>query len=174
MKLRWRRHRLFVAWQCGSIAEDMGLEAIKRLGRSSMSGLRRVTLEYPGGGRCLVEVVVEMADDLVRVEEALAQAGLTAARSPREARIVVRIPIVPGYNDSQENLRATARFLVDAGLSEVNLLPFHRLAASKYAQLGLVYAHAETEPPTGVEMASHRQLFLDAGLDCHVGAETPY
>ncbi|MCP4589208.1 MAG: hypothetical protein GY842_00550, partial [bacterium] len=86
MKLCWRRHRLFVAWQCGSIAEEMGLEAVKDLGRLPMSGLRRVTLEYPGSGRCLVEVTVEMADDLAHVEDALADAGLTVARSPRLAR----------------------------------------------------------------------------------------
>ncbi len=89
MKLCWRRHRLFVAWQCGSIAEEMGLDAIKDLGRSPMSGLRRVMLEYPGGGRCLVEVVVEMTDDLARVEEILVGAGLTVARSPRLARRVL-------------------------------------------------------------------------------------
>ncbi len=72
MRIRWRKHRLFVAWQCGSIAEEMGLEAIRNLGRSPMSGLEQVVLEYPGGGRCLVEVVVEMEDDLAHVEEALA------------------------------------------------------------------------------------------------------
>jgi hypothetical protein len=86
MKLRWRKHRLFVAWQCGSIAEEMGVGIVKDLGRSPMSGLRRVTLEYLDGGRCLVEISVEMADDLSRVEKALAKAGLTAARSPRLAR----------------------------------------------------------------------------------------
>ncbi len=86
MKLRWRRHRLFVAWQCGSIAEEMGLEVIRDLGRSPMSGLQRVMLEYPSSGRCLVEVAVEMADDLARVEEVLADTGLTVAHSPREAQ----------------------------------------------------------------------------------------
>ena len=96
------------------------------------------------------------------------------ARSPRDARVVVRIPIVPGFNDSPENLRSTARFLVELGLSEVNLLPFHRLAESKYDQLGLTYAHAATEPPTAAEMDRHRRVFADAGLDCHIGAETPY
>ncbi len=85
MRIRWRKHRLFVAWQCGSIAEEMGLEVIRDLGRSPMSGLRQVTLEYPGSGRCLVEVTVEMADDLARVVDALIDVGLTVARSSRGA-----------------------------------------------------------------------------------------
>jgi pyruvate formate lyase activating enzyme len=96
------------------------------------------------------------------------------AQSSRETRVVVRIPIVPGFNDSSENLRATARFLAELRLSEVNLLPFHRMAESKYAQLGLEYAHAETQPPTAGQMADHRRLFSDAGLHCYVDAETPF
>ncbi len=99
---------------------------------------------------------------------------VSLAQSPRETRVVVRIPIVPGFNDSPENLRATARFLAELELTEVNLLPFHRMAESKYAQLGLEYAHAQTQPPTGGQMADHRRLFSDAGLRCYVGAETPF
>jgi pyruvate-formate lyase-activating enzyme len=96
------------------------------------------------------------------------------ATSPRQTRVVVRIPIVPGFNDSTENLQATARFLARLHLTEVNLLPFHRMAASKYVQLGLTYGQAETRPPTAEAMASHRQVFTDAGLDCSIGSETPF
>jgi len=96
------------------------------------------------------------------------------ARLRNETRVVVRIPIVPGFNDSRENLRASARFLADLGLMEVNLLPFHRMAESKYIQLGLTYAYARTHPPTDAQMESHRALFSDAGLHCYVGAQTPF
>jgi len=96
------------------------------------------------------------------------------ASSPRETRVVVRIPIVPGFNDSLENLTESARFLAGLQLTEVNLLPFHRMAESKYVQLGMDYAHALTKPPSAEEMEMHRQIFLSAGLNCHVGAETPY
>lgn len=96
------------------------------------------------------------------------------ARLRNETRVVARIPIVPGFNDSRENLRASARFLADLGIMEVNLLPFHRMAASKYEQLGLEYAHACTEPPSDRRMAAHRKLFSDVGLHCYVGAQTPF
>ena len=96
------------------------------------------------------------------------------ASSPRETRVVVRIPIVPGFNDSLENLTESARFLAGLQLTDVNLLPFHRMAESKYAQLGMDYAHALTKPPSAHEMEVHRQIFVSAGLNCHVGAETPY
>ncbi|MFC2078090.1 glycyl-radical enzyme activating protein [Candidatus Bipolaricaulota bacterium] len=96
------------------------------------------------------------------------------ASAPRETRVVVRIPIVPGFNDSKANLHDSARFLARLRLTEVNLLPFHRMAESKYAQLGMTYAHAQNRPPTADEMEIHRRIFVSAGLDCHVGAETPF
>lgn len=96
------------------------------------------------------------------------------ASSPHETRVVVRIPIVPGFNDSLENLTESARFLAGLRLTDVNLLPFHRMAESKYAQLGMNYAHALTKPPSANEMEVHRQIFVSAGLNCHIGAETPY
>lgn len=96
------------------------------------------------------------------------------ASAPREPRLIVRIPIVPGFNDSSANLHDSARFLARLQLTEVNLLPFHRMAKSKYTQLGMDYAHALTKPPTPHEMEIHRQIFVSAGLDCHVGAGTPY
>ncbi len=96
------------------------------------------------------------------------------ARSRRGTRIVVRIPVVPGFNDSPNNLRATARFLVKLGLTDVNLLPFHRMAESKYEQLGLEYTHAQNQPPTAGEMASHQEIFSSMRLHCYVGSETPF
>ena len=127
-----------------------------------------------------------MFTDLKHMDSACHQAGTgvgnelilsnldALAMSPRRSRVVVRIPIIPGFNDSSANLHDSARFLARLRLTEVNLLPFHRMAESKYAQLGMDYAHALTRSPTAQEMENHRQIFVSAGLDCHVGAETPY
>ena len=50
--------------------------------------------------------------------------------------VVVRIPVVPGCNDSVENVRAPGRFVREAGLEVVNLLPFHRLGGRSTASSG--------------------------------------
>lgn len=54
------------------------------------------------------------------------------------ANILVRIPLVGGINDDAENLEATARFIASlAGHKKVvNLLPYHKIAQSKYGKLG--------------------------------------
>jgi pyruvate formate lyase activating enzyme len=91
-----------------------------------------------------------------------------------DGRLVIRVPIVPGYNDTVENLQATGAFLAKLNLKEVNLLPFHRLGRSKYEQLGLNYEYAQVESPPREVMRSHQRIFEAAGLQCYVGSETPF
>jgi pyruvate formate lyase activating enzyme len=97
------------------------------------------------------------------------------ASANTESRLVIRVPIVPGFNDSAENLQATAVFMVRHNLKEVNLLPFHRLAQSKYEQLGLDWGnYAHMASPSETAMRTHQQVFETAGLNCYVGSETPF
>ena len=50
---------------------------------------------------------------------------------------VIRIPLIPGVTDSEENLQATADFVVGRkGLLRVDLLPYNRAAGGKYSLLG--------------------------------------
>jgi glycyl-radical enzyme activating protein len=54
--------------------------------------------------------------------------------------IIVRMPIIPGHNDSEENVRATAELLAGLeGLQRVDLMAYHRYGAVKYSQLGKEY-----------------------------------
>lgn len=88
--------------------------------------------------------------------------------------VVVRIPVIPGCNDSEENIRATAKFVKDAGLEVINLLPFHRLGESKYRQLGKHYAFEE-HPGTPVEALAPLKALVEAeGLTCYTGWKTPF
>lgn len=64
------------------------------------------------------------------------------------SRVRVRLPLVPGVNDDEENLDAIARFLVSLGLRELDLLPYHRAGIAKYARLGRAYGLPETRPPS--------------------------
>lgn len=87
---------------------------------------------------------------------------------------VPRIPIIPGLNDSEENIRATAKFVKEIGLEVINILPFHRLGESKYRQLGRTYKFAEQKPPSDEHMLSIKKIIEGEGLVCFVGYETPF
>ncbi len=52
----------------------------------------------------------------------------------------IRIPVIPGVNDTEENFRGTAQLLRDAkNLETVELLPYHQTAGAKYEMVGLEY-----------------------------------
>ncbi len=85
------------------------------------------------------------------------------------ARVRVRVPLVPGFNDDAENLEATARFVVSLGLRELDLLPYHRAGIAKYGRLGRPYALPETPPPSAAQMAEAVARLAQAGVDARVG-----
>jgi pyruvate formate lyase activating enzyme len=63
--------------------------------------------------------------------------------------IIIRVPLIPGYNDSDQNLGDTANFC--AGLKKlkaIELLPYHRLGSDTYGHLGIVYQGRDLVAPT--------------------------
>ena len=62
--------------------------------------------------------------------------------------VIVRIPVIPGVNDDEDNLTAVSRFLTPLGLRNVDLLPLHQIAGGKYARLGLTCRMEDLLPPT--------------------------
>lgn len=89
-------------------------------------------------------------------------------------RLVLRMPVIPGFNDDFANAEATAAFLHEIGQSEINLLPFHRLGASKYEQLGIAYDYAGQPALTTESLDELAAAYRRLGITCHLGAETPF
>ena len=89
-------------------------------------------------------------------------------------RLVIRMPVVPGFNDDVANAQATAVFLAEIGHSEINLLPFHRLGVSKYEQLGMNYEYAEQGIPEQGCLESLAFVYRGHGITCQVGGNTPF
>ena len=79
--------------------------------------------------------------------------------------IRVRIPIIPGVNDDEQNLHQTGEFL--AGLPqvpEVELLPYHNIAGGKYAGLGMEYELADIRPPDTEAMKRCAAILVTHGI----------
>ena len=86
-------------------------------------------------------------------------------------RVIIRIPVIPGYNDDEQNMQATAEYMRANKLFEVQLLPFHNLGESKWHQLGLPYLYegkAGLAEETLVQLA---QIFEAQGIKCWYGAK---
>lgn len=53
---------------------------------------------------------------------------------------VIRIPLIPGVNDTEKNLAATAALLRGAtNLQRIELLPYHKTAGAKYHMVGKAF-----------------------------------
>ena len=68
----------------------------------------------------------------------------------RKIPLIVRIPVIFGHNDDEENIRATADFIagrLGKNILQVQLLPYRQLGLEKYETLGLVYPMTGFQPP---------------------------
>ena len=63
------------------------------------------------------------------------------------SHLVIRVPVIPTFNATAEEIMAIARF-ADAlpGVERIHLLPYHRLGMDKYGRLGRPYALAGIPP----------------------------
>jgi pyruvate formate lyase activating enzyme len=79
---------------------------------------------------------------------------------------VVRVPLVPGVTDTDENLRAIAAHLsMLPHRARVELLPYHRAAGGKYAACGLDWRPAYDESaPVNANLEPFADLNVEASI----------
>ncbi len=92
--------------------------------------------------------------------------------SENGARIEIRIPFVPGCNDSDENMNATGKILAPlAGIQCVRLLPYHALARTKYSALGMADTMPHVEPPSDEQLEHAGSILRKYSLTVRSGRE---
>ncbi len=99
---------------------------------------------------------------------------LQTARTPAAAgqtRLSIRIPVIPTFNDSEEEIRAIARFAKELHhIEKIHLLPYHRLGQDKYDGLGREYLMKDIVPPKAEHMKRlKRAAESESGLICQIG-----
>ena len=89
----------------------------------------------------------------------------------RHLTMLARVPVIPGYNDSIENIEATARFIAnELGKDvKVNLLPYHRLGETKYERLENTDKIISIEPPIDQTMDRLKAIVESFGSTAFVG-----
>jgi len=81
--------------------------------------------------------------------------------------IVLRVPLIPGVNDDDENIRQTGAFAANLPhLERVDILPYHRAGIDKYHRLDKDYGLPEIDPPTDEKVAKAARIL--SGFDLHV------
>ena len=92
---------------------------------------------------------------------------LANARRLTAHGIQIRIPLIPGITDTEDNLRGLFSFMCDAGLGGVALLPYNPSAGAKYEWLGLTY-EIRGEPQSDERLAQLASMAREAGLEATV------
>jgi pyruvate formate lyase activating enzyme len=75
------------------------------------------------------------------------------------ADVLIRIPVAMGLNGTEENIRATARFMKENGLRRIELLKLHRLSDHKYSALDLQNTHPDVPETTDADIEAFYQIF---------------
>jgi len=85
-------------------------------------------------------------------------------------RIWIRIPIIPGINDDEENIAATASLIRSInGIEQVNLLPFHNTASEKYARLNKDYRLKHLKIPDEEHINKTAALYREQSINVLIG-----
>ncbi|MDR0466793.1 MAG: glycyl-radical enzyme activating protein [Deltaproteobacteria bacterium] len=98
-------------------------------------------------------------------DNALILANLRAAFGSR-SEVRVRMPLIPGMNDSEANIAALAAFLKDHGRQDLDVLPCHAFGRNKYAALNLPLPPVGSYAPEELGIVLER--FAGYGLRVHV------
>jgi pyruvate formate lyase activating enzyme len=80
----------------------------------------------------------------------------------------VRIPVIPGINDADDDIQQFARYLSELPASQVELLPYNNVGAGKYKRLGLTYRLPAAPRPTPAVLARFSEALTRAGLNVRV------
>jgi len=94
-----------------------------------------------------------------------------------DAKLIIRVPLIPGYTDSQDDIRQIGLFLRDElqlKIERCELLPYNKLAASKYGNktgwsdytIG-TYRLPELEPQSKDELAALCNLLSSFGVNAY-------
>ncbi len=76
----------------------------------------------------------------------------------------VRIPVIPGVNDSLDDAAKFAGLLTELGVAEVQLLPFHQFGERKYELLGWTYEFEGVPALHEEELVGFQQVLADGGV----------
>ena len=102
------------------------------------------------------------------VGNALILRNITAALRGKTP-VVVRIPVIPGFNDSEADFAGFAKLLNRLGAIEVHLLPFHQLGESKYKRLQLKYDYDGQKQLRDGDVSAFASVLEQAGIKVQIG-----
>lgn len=94
-----------------------------------------------------------------------------AVKLSRDMRkLVIRVPVIPGFNNSENEILDIARFASTLdNVTHIHLLPYHKLGYDKYIGLGREYSMGDTPQNSKETIERLKQCAESTGLICEIG-----
>ena len=86
-------------------------------------------------------------------------------------QVIFRIPVIPGINTTEPEISAMVKFLSERAdsMSEVHLLPYHRIAENKYRKLKMEQQMTQVAEPDEPLLRQLKEEFKRTGLEVLIG-----
>jgi len=88
---------------------------------------------------------------------------------PNHKTVWLRIPLIPGYNDSEENLKKISALGREIGAERISILPFNKFGEGKYENLGKQIFISDVKPPSKERLHEIQQSIESFGLHVTLG-----
>jgi pyruvate formate lyase activating enzyme len=85
-------------------------------------------------------------------------------------KIIIRVPVIPGFNDDDVNIEATGEFAASLqGISRIDILPYNRGGQEKAARLTTRIEPLYAETPDEDKMNSTAEILQRYGFEVKIG-----
>jgi pyruvate formate lyase activating enzyme len=80
-------------------------------------------------------------------------------------KITVSVPVIPGFNDNEEEINNIGNLCNELGINKIRLLPYHNLGSSKYEELGRKYILNDVISPPVVKINTLKDILTKYNLE---------
>ena len=154
-------------------AKDMGLNtALESMGFAEYSVIEKDILPYLDTYLMDIKHMDPMKhkewtgkENTLMVENAMkiAKSGM--------CKLIIRVPVVPGFNDTEKELLDIARYADSLpGVENIHILPYHNYAMGKYEGLNRPYSMGDAKIPETDRMEAFKKAIeRETHLNCQIG-----
>lgn len=86
-----------------------------------------------------------------------------------KVRTWLRLPLIPGFNNSDDNLSDVAKLALKLGIDKISLLPYHKLGGQKYTYLDVISVMDSFAEPSREYIENRANFLKSCGVKVTIG-----
>ena len=154
-------------------AKDMGLNtAMESMGFAEYSVIERDILPYLDTYLMDIKHMDPMKHkEWTGKENTLMVGNAKKIAESGMCKLIIRVPVVPGFNDTEKELLDIARYADSLpGVENIHILPYHNYGMGKYEGLNRNYPMGDAALPGNDRMEAFKQTIeRETHLNCQIG-----